>query len=257
MKKRKKEWFDDAWYWRKLYPFMFQEKDMAEVEARMAKALKLAKPAAKTVLDLCCGEGRYSIALAKKGLAVTGVDKTKYLLTKARGNARSARVRVEWIREDMRDFVRPDCFGLVLSMFSSFGYFADQREDVGVLQNIFASLKPGGVLLLDLRNGRPLAKLPKTPISHQLPDGSRLIERREKFGDSIRTHSDWFVKRNGRVQRFTWTVSVYSSSTVAKMLKQSGFRDVRLYGSLEGERYGAKSQRLIAVARKPAARALN
>jgi SAM-dependent methyltransferase len=254
MKNRKKEWFDDAWYWRKLYPFMFQEKDMAEVETKMAKALKLAKPPGKTALDLCCGEGRYSIALAKRKLSVTGVDKTKYLLDRAREKASAARVPVEWVQADMRDFLRAGCFDLVLSMFSSFGYFADTGQDVAVLANIHSSLKPSGVLLIDLRNGKPLEKLGKTAIAHRLPDGSRLVERREKLGDSIRTRTDWFVKRNGRVRRFSWNVSVYSSKSLQKMLKDTGFRDVKFYGSLDGEQYGSNSQRLIAVARKPAAR---
>ncbi len=230
---------------------MFQEKNMAEVQARMAKALRLARPAGKTALDLCCGEGRYSIALAKRGLAVTGLDKTRYLLERAKERARAAQVPVEWVRQDMRDFVRPESFALVLSMFSSFGYFADPREDLAVLRNIFASLKPGGVLLMDLRNGRPLARLPKIPVAHKLPDGSRLIEQRKTVGDSMRTRTDWFVKRNGKVRRFTWTVMVYSSARLQKMLKQTGFTRIQIFGNLDGERYGVRSPRLIAVARKP------
>jgi SAM-dependent methyltransferase len=250
MKTRKKEWFDDAWYWRKLYPFMFQEKDMAEVEARMDKALRLTKPPGKAALDLCCGEGRYSIALAKKGLAVTGVDKTKYLLTKAQGAARSARVRVEWVRQDMRDFVRANGFDLVLSMYSSFGYFANQREDIRVLENILVSLRPGGALLLDLRNGQPLRETSKPP-AQQLPDGSRLEERREICDGWIRVRNDWFVKRNGKVRRFTWLVTFYSGQRVREMLKQAGFHEIKLYGSLDGDPYGAKAHRLMAVAHKP------
>jgi len=71
---------------------------------------------------------------------VTGVDRTKYLLDKARSKAIAARVKVEWIRQDMRDFVRENCFALVLSMFTSFGYFDDKRQDLIVLKNMFASL---------------------------------------------------------------------------------------------------------------------
>jgi 2-polyprenyl-3-methyl-5-hydroxy-6-metoxy-1,4-benzoquinol methylase len=60
----------------------------------------------KSVLDLCCGPGRCSIALAKRGFSVTGVDKTKYLLNKARAKASAAGVKIEWIQKDMRAFAK-------------------------------------------------------------------------------------------------------------------------------------------------------
>src|SRR5215467_7502587 len=107
-KKRKKEWFDDDSFWRVLYPFMFPEQRIAEADEQVRKAVALVKPAGKTALDLCCGPGRCSIALAKKGFSVTGVDRTKYLLDKARAKARAAKVKIEWVRQDMRDFARPD-----------------------------------------------------------------------------------------------------------------------------------------------------
>ena len=62
----------------------------------------------------------------------------------------AARVKVDWIRQDMRDFVRANCFALVLSMFTSFGYFDDKRQDLIVLKNMFASLQPGGACLIEL-----------------------------------------------------------------------------------------------------------
>jgi 2-polyprenyl-3-methyl-5-hydroxy-6-metoxy-1,4-benzoquinol methylase len=141
--RRKKEWFDDEAFWRELYPFMFSGRRIAEADEQMAKVLALTKPAGKAVLDLCCGDGRCSIALAKKGFRVTGVDRTAYLLNKARARARSASLKIEWVREDMRDFVRPAAFDLVISMFTSFGYFDDKGEDLRVLENMFASLRAG------------------------------------------------------------------------------------------------------------------
>ena len=131
--KRKKEWFDNESFWRELYPFMFSEERFADADEQMTKVLALTKPAGKSVLDLCCGPGRCTIALAKKGFSVTGVDRTKFLLDKARAKAGAAHVKIEWVRKDMRDFVRPDSFALVLSMFTSFGYFDDKREDIIVL----------------------------------------------------------------------------------------------------------------------------
>jgi 2-polyprenyl-3-methyl-5-hydroxy-6-metoxy-1,4-benzoquinol methylase len=69
---RKKESFDDDAFWRELYPFMFPKERIADADEQIAKPLALTKPAGKSVLDLCCGPGRCSIALAKRGFSVTG-----------------------------------------------------------------------------------------------------------------------------------------------------------------------------------------
>jgi 2-polyprenyl-3-methyl-5-hydroxy-6-metoxy-1,4-benzoquinol methylase len=106
---RKKEWFDDQLFWRDLYPFIFSEKRFADTEYEVENLLKLTKPKGKAILDLCSGPGRFSIALAQRGFAVTGVDKTKYLLERARAKARTAKTNIEWIQNDMRDFVRSEC----------------------------------------------------------------------------------------------------------------------------------------------------
>src|SRR5687767_12413014 len=108
--KRKREWFDDAAFWRETYPVMFPKKRFAEAGAQIRKILKLARPRGRRVLDLCCGPGRSSVALAKKRYAVTGVDKTRFLLDKARALALAAKVKVEWVESDMRDFVRLNSF---------------------------------------------------------------------------------------------------------------------------------------------------
>ena len=144
---RKKEWFDDDSFWRELYSFLFPDQRIADADEQVANALALTKPAGKSVLDLCCGPGRCSIALAKKGFTVTGVDRTKFLLDKARTRARAADLKIEWVQADMRDFVRPNSFDLVLSMFKSFGYFDDRRDDMTVLENMVQSLHPGRSVL--------------------------------------------------------------------------------------------------------------
>jgi 2-polyprenyl-3-methyl-5-hydroxy-6-metoxy-1,4-benzoquinol methylase len=149
-KRRKKEWFDDDSFWVEMYPFMFPEKRFADAYDQIDKILQLVKPRGKMVLDLCCGPGRCSIALARKGFVVTGVDRTEFLLKKAKTRARAAKTKIEWVQCDMRDFVRPERFDLVLSMFTSFGYFDVKEADSIVLSNMFASLKPGGACVIDV-----------------------------------------------------------------------------------------------------------
>lgn len=250
--RRRREWFDDESFWRDLYPFMFPDSRFASAREDADKVLALARPKGKAVLDLCCGPGRFSVPLAKRGFRVTGVDRTKYLLDKARARARATRVRVEWVRQDMRDFVRPESFDLALSMFTSFGYFDDKREDLKVLGNIFASLRPGGALLMELGGKEWLARIFAPTTSHSLPDGSLLVERHAIFDDWTRIRNEWILIRRGRAKTFRFHHTLYSGQELRDRMERAGFGGVRIFGSFDGEEYGpASRERMIAVGRKP------
>ena len=249
--KRKKEWFDDDSFWRELYPFMFPEKRVADADEQVAKALALTRPPGKSVLDLCCGPGRCSIALAKKGFRVTGVDKTTYLLNKARAKAKAARVNIEWVREDMRDFVRPASFALVLSMFTSFGYFDDRQDDMTVLQNMFTSLQPGGACLIEVLGKERLAKILQPTISTVLPGGTLMVERHEIFDDWTRVRNEWLLIRGGRAKSFNFHHTIYSGQELRDRMERVGFVAVKLHGNLDGDAYGPNAERLVTIGHKP------
>ena len=68
----------------------------------MEKILRLTGVGGGKVLDLCCGPGRHAVALAKRGFAVTAVDRTRFLLDHARARAAQAGLSVEFVLEDMR-----------------------------------------------------------------------------------------------------------------------------------------------------------
>ena len=248
---RKKEWFDDASFWRELYPFMFSKERIADADQQIAKALALTKPTGKSVLDLCCGPGRCSIALAKKGFSVTGVDKTTHLLNKARANASAAHVKVEWVQKDMRDFVRPDYFALVLSMFTSFGYFDDRQEDMTVLENMFTSLQPGAACLIEVLGKEHLAKIFQPTTSTLLSNGTMVVQRHEIFDDWTRVRNEWLIIRNGRAKGFKFHHTIYSGLELRERMERAGFVGVALHGNLDGDEYGPNAERLIAIGRKP------
>lgn len=251
MARRKKEWFDDDSFWSVTYPFMFPEKRFTDTPEQMRNALKLTRPKGRKVLDLCCGPGRCSVWLAQRGFTVTGVDRTKFLLNKARARARAAKVKVEWIQKDMRDFVRPDSFDLVLSMFTSFGYFDDKRENIAVLENMFASLKSGGKCLIDVKGKECLAGILEPTTSETLPDGTTLMQNHEIFDDWTRIRNEWIIIRKGRSKSFKFHHTIYSGQELRDRLESVGFRDVKLYGNLAGDEYGPDADRLIAVGTKP------
>src|SRR5215469_15208621 len=139
------EWFEDEDFWRELYTFMFPPERFAAADQQADQILALAQPAGKSMLDLCCGPGRHSIAFARRGFQVTAVDRSPLLLTRAKQHAAEVGMKCEWILSDMRAFVRPDAFDLACNLFTSFGYFDDEADDIRVLRNVLVSLKPGGV----------------------------------------------------------------------------------------------------------------
>src|SRR2546426_49649 len=178
-----REWFENEAFWRETYPYMFDGQRFAAADEQARKIMKLTGVRRGAVLDLCCGPGRHSIAFAKRGLRATGVDRTRFLLMKARQRARSSRVRVEFVRSDMRDFVRPDTYTLALSMFTSFGYFDKQADERRVLLNIFTSLKAAGVCLIDVMGKERIAKVLQPTHATRYPDGALLVEVHEIFDD--------------------------------------------------------------------------
>ena len=248
--RRKREWFDEDAFWQELYQFMFPEQRFAATPEQVGKILDLAKPTGKVALDLCCGPGRCSIALAQAGFKVTGVDRTKFLLDKARAKARAAKTKIEWIQMDMRDFIRADNFDLVLSMSTSFGYFDNKNEDLQVLRNMLTSLRPGGVFLIEVMGKEHLANIFRPTTFDLLPDGTKLVQRHEIFDDWTRIRNEWILIRKGKAKSFRFHHTVYSGQELKDRMEQVGFACVRLYGNFDGDEYGTNAHRLIAVAHK-------
>ena len=86
------------------------------------------------VLDLACGHGRHAVALAQRGMVVTGQDLNEDYLRMAREDAARAGVEIETVHGDMREIPFTDEFDAVINMFTAFGYFDSEDEDVRVLR---------------------------------------------------------------------------------------------------------------------------
>ena len=245
------QWFEDESLWVETYPYMFSPARIAAAEEEIDPLLRLIGMRPQSILDLCCGPGRFAVPLARRGFRVTGVDRTTFFLDKAKERAAAENVAVEWVQEDMRTFVRPDAFDLALSMFTSFGYFDDKEEDLTVLRNVHESLRPGGALVMDVVGKERLARTFQPTNSRKQPDGAVVIDRREVYDDWTRVRMEWTIIKGNTVRVFTIHHTVYSGQELKDRLTAVGFGDVRLYGNIDGVPYGREADRLIAVARKP------
>lgn len=107
------------------------------------------------ILDLCCGQGRHVLELARRGFTnLFGVDRSHYLISRAKRVARQNGYEVTFREGDARKLRFPDNkFDLIYLAGNSFGYFESAEDDVVVLRELRRLLKPGGQLLIDFTDG--------------------------------------------------------------------------------------------------------
>jgi len=239
-------WFEPIFD--KRYPELFGpiEGDAGE-EVREIIGL-LSPPAGASVLDLACGRGRHAIPLARLGFRVTGVDSSEKMLMMGKAQAERDGVHVGWVRDDMRTFCRPGSYDICLCLFTSFGYFSDP-ENQGVLENIGASLKKSGTLLLDLRNAakefaRPEDSEKTLPVSSGLLRMSVRYDR--EMGRARAEHV--LTRRDGIRISSVFDVRIYTKEELGAMLRNAGMQVKGFFGSLSGAPLTRLSDRMVVVA---------
>jgi len=244
------EWFANESFWEELSPYMFRPEKFDAATGEVEKIIALARFQGETVLDLCCGPGRHSIAFARRGYVVTGVDRTPFLLQQATSLAAQENVRVEWIEQDMISFVRNDAFDLVVNLFTAFGYFDDKNDDIQVLKNVLVSLRAGGTFVLYVLGKEQLASKLRTTDCDFHPDGSLLAIKREIFDDWTRIRNEWTLVKGDCVKRFKFHHTIYSAQELRDRFEQVGFKNVEIFGDWDGNSYGPDAKRLIVVGQK-------
>ena len=227
--------------------------DRTEHEAQfIIKALGL-RPS-HSVLDLCCGQGRHSVALAKTGIAVTGVDLSEEMLSLARDNATAAGVEVDLIQADMRRL--PEAlqgkFDAVVNLFSSFGYLESEADDQQVLHQVAGCLKPGGTVLMDLLN-REWVIINNEPYEWRIEDdGTAILEHRDLDLHASVNHLTFTeISPDGtRSAGSELHMRLYTLTELTKMLANAGMSVERVYGGFDGQEYTVDTRRMIVIAKR-------
>ena len=245
------DWHDDDKFWEDTAPVLFNEERRKQAPADVEQILGLIKlPSGAAVLDMGCGPGRHALRFAQQGYRVTGVDRTASYLEIARQDAKWVRQPIEWVQADMREFRRENAFDAAVNLFTSFGYFENADDDRRVADNLFASLKPGGHLVMELMGKEVLARIFQPRDWHQEPDGTILLEERRVTADWSWIDVRWIVVHGQRTAEHRFGHRLYSASELKGVLASCGFTALRACGSLEGAPYDHKAERLVILARK-------
>jgi SAM-dependent methyltransferase len=243
-------WHEDDTFWETWGSWLFSHGriENAKVEIDKVTDLLAINPGAH-ILDLCCGVGRHSLELARRGFKVTGVDRTGNYLHQARKQSNKEGLSIEFVQDDMRTFSRAEAFDAVTSMFTSFGYFENTEDDRKVVMNVYSSLKPGGKFIIDIHGKETLARIFQER-NWEEKDGVILLQERKVSQNWSWMWNRWIMlKGNERIESEI-SHRLYAGTEMVALLTGCGFSQVNVYGSLDGIPYDHKAQRLIVVGRK-------
>lgn len=245
----KQDWYTSLFdklnkYWAEIVDARSTEKE-AEFIGKVVKTKGL-------ILDLCCGTGRHSIFLSKKGRSVIGLDLSPNLLRIAKERMTEKGVRFPLVRAEMRHLpFQSETFASVINMFTSFGYLPSEKEDMKSLKEVARTLKQDGTFLIDIANREHLLKIFQKKDWGEFPSFYMLESRTIDIKES-KLYSKWILldKKNGKARTYDHNLRLYSFPKLQQMLGKVGLTVEKVYGDYEARKLQEDSSRLIVLAKK-------
>lgn len=244
MPKEKNTWFT-SWFNTSYYHILYKERNHREAALFMNNLTKqlLLAPGSE-ILDLACGKGRHSKFLYRKGFDVTGVDISEQSIAHAKAYERP---RLHFEVHDMR-FPYHKKFDAVFNLFTSFGYFPDERDNYRTIKTIKSALKPEGVGVIDFMNS-------KLALNNLVEKETKLIS-----GITFNIHryldEDFIVKEitfehQGKTQRFIERVRTLTLDDFLAYFEEVGITLTRVFGDYHLNDYDSEqSERLILLLKR-------
>lgn len=227
------------------YLNIYQHRDESEAERAIELiATNLAGRRIEVVLDLACGAGRHTRILEERWWTV-GLDLSMSLLKIARRETRDS----PYVRADMREIpFAVGSFDLVVNLFTSFGYFDDDREHVRVLECLGTAMKPGGTLVIDFLNAAQVRES-LVPYDERIENGITIEQYRRISPDSRFVEKKIALRERGK--EYIERVRLLSPKDLERMLITAGFKVDKLFGDYAGRSWSDTSPRTILFASWP------
>tara|TARA_B100000809_G_scaffold266867_1_gene332343 strand:+ start:5192 stop:5920 length:729 start_codon:yes stop_codon:yes gene_type:complete len=236
-----KKWFNTTYY-----HLLYNNRDYKEAENFIDNLIIYLKPKESAqFFDLACGKGRHSIFLNKKGFDVVGVDLSEESILTAQ---ESSNETLYFAVHDMREKFPNHSFDIVVNLFTSFGYFDDDREDIDVLKGVVSVLKDDGVFVLDYLNAKQVIKNIKQQETIQRENVAFQITK--KIENLFVVKGIDFVDK-GESYHFEERVKLIDEDQFDVYFKLAGLRVLAKFGNYNLEAFNENSSpRLILIAEK-------
>jgi len=209
------------------------------------------------ILDLCGGQGRHSLELAKRGYKdLTVLDFSKYLLRLGKTKAEAQDSNIRFLCMDARSTGLKDSdYSVIFIMANSFGYFQDEEENLLLLRESHRLLKEGGKLLLDLTDSDYAKKNLKPLSRHRANKEISVLRQRRLAGNIIKAKETVISEKKGVIREGLYCERLYSKYKILNLLKKAGFGKISIKNNLSLHNnkrdYGLMTSRMFVTAIKP------
>ncbi|MAQ31361.1 MAG: SAM-dependent methyltransferase [Flavobacteriales bacterium] len=238
-------WFAN-WFDSEYYHILYNNRDKLEANLFIDNILKKFQPPDNAFfLDLACGSGRHSIYLNKKGYNVDGVDLSKKSLLKGKSYQNDT---LKFIAEDIRSYKKPTKYDFILNLFTSFGYFETENDDINVLRNVKISLKKNGIFILDFFNANKVILDLK---SYEEKKINNITFKIKKTYDQEFVYKEISIQDQKNNYIFTEKVRLIKLEKFKKYMRKLNMNLISIFGDYQFREFNpVSSERLILVIKK-------
>ncbi|XZF15015.1 class I SAM-dependent methyltransferase [Chitinophagaceae bacterium MMS25-I14] len=240
------DWFE-SWFGSPYYKILYQNRDKIEAREFVENLISYLQPEkGSRMVDIACGEGRYSVQLAEHGFDVTGIDLSHLSIEHAKASEND---HLHFYVHDMRMPFYINYFDYAFNFFTSFGYFAHDRDHLLAAKSFAAGIKKGGLLVIDyLNRDHVLNKL----VPHEtILRGSYQFDIRRKLERNHIVKDIYFTDADNVPRHFCESVAAFSLSDFIAMFKKAGLSLTATFGDYElNDYHPLDSPRMIMIFKK-------
>ena len=238
-------WFTN-WFDSHYYHLLYRERNEKEAQSFIDNILNYLKiPTKSTILDVACGKGRHSIYFNQKGMNVTGIDLSQNSIKIAKRNENKT---LHFATHDMREIYKKNSFDLVTNMFTSFGYFDDEKDEQKAINAMALNLKKNGILIIDFMNIEKVSRTLVKTEKKQIDSITFNIKRNIKNNYIVK---DINFSDNGKDYHFQERVKALNLTNFSKFISTAGLKIIDIFGNYNMKKFNDKhSDRLIIICKK-------